>query len=215
MRASLSFWLYVAIALVCVGVVLWVLIDPDARPHLIEILPIPLITVAVGWVMLGWPAVVFDRDRIEIRNPLVTHFVPLDAIADTSTERGFSVTTHDGKRIYAWAAPPPDRIGAWRAGDAAAAFARDPRLASLPDEDRKSTIRTSQTPGSPSGDSALILAHQRRARELRAHENRAAGRGESNTPAATVSRHWNFVNIAVLLLLPAALLGLTQLQVNG
>lgn len=194
-RATFAFWLYAVVALLCAGVLVWSLIDPAARSRFAEIATIPLLVIIVGWVTLGWPALVFDADRIQVRNPFVTHLVPLAQIESTDTKHGFSIRTRDGHRIEAWAAPPTDRIGAWRAGDTAA---KEPRLERMPDAEGRPTIRTSQAPGSPSGDSALILEHQRR----RAAKDEGAG-----VPSPVV-RRWNVVNLALIALVPVALVAI-------
>ena len=196
-RATFAFWLSLVVALVCVGVMLWTLVDPAGRDRAAQILPIPLVALVLGWVLLGWPAVVFGADEVEVRNPFVTIHVPLAQIETAETKHGFTIRTREGDRIQAWAAPPADRIGAWRAGDGAAGD--DPRLARLPDETGRATIRTSQAPGSPSGDSALILEHQRR----------RADRGEGSP--APVRRRWNALNLALVAALPIALLAIGQL----
>lgn len=160
LRAGFSFWLYIVLAVASAVAVAWTAIPEGTRHLLPELAPIPIAIVLGGWPVLGRPALVVERDRIVVRNPLVTVEVPAERLRGYGTERGLVLELDDGERVHVWAAPPPDRLAAARF-DGLGAAGRDPRL--LRDGDR--AVRTSRLPGHPSGDAAMVLEHQRRQRE--------------------------------------------------
>lgn len=149
------------------------------------IAPIPLAMLGVGYVVLLAPAVVFADEAVELRNPLRTVRIPYDRVRSSSTRRGFTLETSDG-RFSAWAAPPPDRLGADRLGDPRDRRLRDPRL----HRDGSGEVRASAAPGSPSGDAAITLADR-----LGRAGRRPPHGAETDAP---VERRWNVTNIAVL-----------------
>lgn len=166
---------------------------------LAAIAPVPLAMLGVGYVVLLAPAVVFDERVVELRNPLRTVRIPYDRVQSSSTRRGFTVITADG-RFSAWAAPPPDRLGAERMGEGRDRRLRDPRV----QRDADGGLRASAAPGSPSGDAAITLADRLR----QAERSAAHGSGASTVPDARVERRWNVANLAVLAVTLAAAIAL-------
>lgn len=151
---------------------------------MLAVAPLPVALLGVGYVTLLAPSVVFDGDAVELRNPLRTTRVPYSAIESWDTHRSFSVTT-DAGTFSAWAAPPPDRLGAERTSPLDEGM-RDPRLRREAD----GALRTSAAPGSPSGDAALTLEHRLR---------EGGRRGTMAGAERAVKRTWNLANIAILL----------------
>lgn len=184
LRAGFSFWLYVALAAASVVAVLWVAIPEGTRHHLPQLAPIPIAIVLGGWVALGRPALIVEPERIVVRNPFVTVTVPAARLERYDTERGLTLHLDDGRSVHVWAAPPPDRIAAWRQAGLGP-DARDPRLV----REGGDEIRTSRLPGFPAGDAALVLEHQRR-----------SGGGVASADAPVTRR----VSVASLLVAAAA-----------
>lgn len=82
------------------------------------LLPVPLLLLALVWLVLWAPRVVLHETSVEVRNVLLTHHAPFAAIQDVRlgamlrlevvTARGRSTT------ITAWNAPALGRDAPWR-----------------------------------------------------------------------------------------------------
>ena len=197
LRPGFAFWLYLVLAAASIAAIVSTAIPEGTRHHLPQLAPIPIAIVLGGWVALGRPALVVERERLVVRNPFTTIEVPAARLRGYDTERGLALLLDDGGRVHVWAAPPPDRLSVERfegRGDAR----RDPRLLREVDD----TVRASRLPGTPSGDAAMVLEHQRRARERAARDATGSTAGGEATGAdAPVVRS---VSVASILIAVAA-----------
>lgn len=158
-RSLFGVGLWAAVAAMAAIAVVSVLLAPQAMGKLGQVLPLPILVVGLGWVLLVAPKLALHDDRIVVDNPFQRVEVPSERVVGLETTKGFALKTDDGRRVHAWAAPPPDRLQGMRNlggghGDGGA-IARDPRVL-REDGDR---VRSSAMPGTLSGDAAMAARH--------------------------------------------------------
>lgn len=82
------------------------------------VLPVPLLLLALVWMVLWAPRVVLHEDEVEVRNVLVTHRLPFAAIQEVRVGAmlRFEVTTRRAatSTVTAWNAPALGRDAPWR-----------------------------------------------------------------------------------------------------
>jgi hypothetical protein len=82
------------------------------------LIPVPLLLLALVWLVLWAPRVVLHEDSVEVRNILVTHHLPFPAIEEVRVGAmlRFEVVTRRGDRttLTAWNAPALARDAPWR-----------------------------------------------------------------------------------------------------
>lgn len=175
---------------------------------------VPLAVSAVVWMLLWAPRVVVRPGRLEIRNVVVTHMVPMTAIEDVRLGAMLRVIlpprTEGAKPevITAWNAPgvgkdrPRDRIAG---SDVRSRYSQERSLQTATSTWSERLVRDQRT--SPSY--AVVEAWERSSRDEvqrsdgSEHGDRSAGAADAPGP----SRHLNTVEmlvVAVSLLLPAA-----------
>ena len=74
---------------------------------------IGLVSTAV-YALFGRPRVVVTLSGVVLRNVLRDIQIPFDALAAIDTQYALTLTTVDGRRFQAWAAPAAGRMGAAR-----------------------------------------------------------------------------------------------------
>lgn len=111
----------------------------------------PIVLVAwLAWLLYIAPAVIISDGFIDVQNPFRRHRVPWGDIVHVESRYALTLTTTDGRRIRAWAAPAP--------GARQALSTRREEVSSVAGEG--DTRRPSDAQGTASGDAAaLVRAH--------------------------------------------------------
>lgn len=119
-----------------------------------------------GAVAAYWrPAVVVSSDAVELRNITSRVTIPLSRLAHVDTRWALELTSDEGRKYSAFAAPAP---GAFAARTMKPEDGRGlPKVSYV-----GGTIRPGDRPGSPSGDAALLV---RRAWEEHGQRHSASG----------------------------------------
>ena len=94
---------------------LWLLAQAQAGwlPVAASLPVIGLVSTAV-YALFGRPRVVVTLSGVVLRNVLRDIQIPFDALAAIDTQYALTLTTVDGHRFQAWAAPAAGRMGAAR-----------------------------------------------------------------------------------------------------
>ena len=94
---------------------LWLL--AQARTGLVAVaatLPLICLVSIVVYALFGRPRVIVTGSAVVLRNVLREVQIPFEALAGIDTQYALTLTTVDGRRFQAWAAPAAGRMGADR-----------------------------------------------------------------------------------------------------
>lgn len=184
----------IAIAVCAVGLIS--LSVTDGLPGVLQ-WGAPIVAFAwLAWLLYIWPCVQMTDGFVEIRNVLRTFRVPWGDIADVDSRFALTISTHDARRIRAWAAPAPSARRALGT--------RREEVKNTPGDGE--LRRPSDATGTESGD-ALALVQ----RALEKHRRE----GGPALPGGTAV-HWHVWSLAVtVLLLIAAVVSLVQAAAHG
>lgn len=152
-------------------------------------LPIVVFLSTVVWGTCGRPVVVVSEDEVLLKNVVRDVHIPWAALDGIATQYALALTTKDGKKYNAWAAPASGRFSA--------AKVSQEDLRALKWRESDGPLPSSATLRSDSGAAAAIVKlNWNRAKERLAA---TAAPGTSTTPDQTSAEiRWDVVTLAVL-----------------
>ena len=149
------------------------------------------VTISAFYVLMHKPKIVIFDEGIEIVNPISRHTISWSDVRSIDTRFSLSVTTNDGKRIHAWAAPAPGRYHSRRLHSS---DLRGLKMAAT------GNIKAGESPKSDSGAAYLLVAARFEA--FKAHPVSL-----SQSVSAKFKREWASVGIAAVAIIVLIALG--------
>jgi len=107
------------------------------------------VAICIFYALMHKPKIVIFDEGLEIVNPISRHIIPWSDVRSIDTRYSLSVTTNDGKKIHAWAAPAPGRYHARRL------HSSDFRGTKM---EMGGSIRAGESPKSESGAAYMLIS---------------------------------------------------------